>query len=103
MAPWVANLGITIMVLQKEQQPLASLIPLVDLSRRSTLLKTRQVLAISFQSLPTRLRVKILAQMYFCKLFQMLHLKPVSTGSLAGIVRCPAGFGGVERCLRTCC
>lgn len=52
------------MVLQKERQPPASLIPLVDPSRRATLLKTRQVLAISFQSLPTRLRVEILAQIY---------------------------------------
>lgn len=101
-APWVANLGIMVMVLQKERQPPAFLIPLVDF-RRSMLLKTRQVLAISFQSLPTRLRVEILAQMYICKVFQMLHLKPVSTGSLPGIVRCPAGFGRVERCLHICC
>ena len=57
------------------------------------LLKTRQVLAISFQSLPTRLRMEILAQMYICKVFQLLHLKPVSTGSLPGIARCPAGSG----------
>lgn len=91
------------MVLQKEWQPPASLIPLVDLGGRSTLLKTRQVLAISFQSLPTGLRVEILAQIYIRKVFQTLHLKPVSTGSLPGIARCPAGFGRVERCLRTCC
>lgn len=49
------------------------------------LLKTRQVLAISFQSLPTRLRVETLAQMCICEVFQTLHLKPVSTGSLPGI------------------
>lgn len=102
-APWVANFGIMIMVLQKEWQPPATLIPLVDLSGRSPLLKIRQVLAISFQSLPTGLRVESLAQIYIFKVFQTLHLKPVSTGSLLGIARCPAGFGRVERCLRTCC
>lgn len=91
------------MVLQKELQQPTSLIPLVDLSRRSMLLKTRQVLAISFQSLPTRLRVESLVQMYICKVFQMLHLKPVSTGSLPGIVRCSAGFAWVEMCLHACC
>lgn len=84
-APRAANFGIAIRVLQKEQQPPAPLIPLVDLSRRSMLLKTRQVLAISFQSLPTRLRVETLTQMCICEVFQMLHLKPVSTGSLPGI------------------
>lgn len=70
------------MALQEKWQPPASLIPLVGLSRRSVLLKTRQVLAISFPSLPAGLWVEMLAQMSICKVFQTLHLKPVSTGSL---------------------
>lgn len=52
------------MVLLKEWLPPTSPILLVDLSRSSRLLKIRQVLAINSQSLPARLRVEILAQMY---------------------------------------
>lgn len=64
---WAVNFGVTIMVLLKEWLPPTSPILLVDLSRSSRLLKIRQVLAINSQSLPARLRVEILAQMYILK------------------------------------
>lgn len=52
--------------------PPTSLILLIDLSRSSMLLKIRQVLAIK----PCKARMEILAWMYLCKVFKMLHLKP---------------------------